>query len=238
MLNKFLAGVAAALLLTAGMAQANDADIKNAVSAMFGPNIKVDEVRKAEALGLYEVRVGGDILYSDEKGRYLILGSLIEVKTHKNFTEERKNKLSQIKFSDLPLELAVKTVRGNGKRVFATFEDPNCGYCKKLAKDMTGMTDITMYTFLYPILAPDSFEKSKAIWCSADRSKAWAGWMLNGTVGSDTSCDTPIDKIIALGQKLGIRGTPTIFLSNGERFPGAVPLDKLEQDLNRVAAAK
>jgi len=238
MLNKFLAGVAAALLLTAGMAHANESDIKKAVSTMFGPNVKVDEVRKAEALGLYEVRVGSDLLYSDEKGNYLIHGDLIEVKTHKNFTEERRNKLSQIKFSDLPLELAVKTVRGNGKRVFATFEDPNCGYCKKLAKEMAGMTDMTMYTFLYPILSPDSADKSKAIWCSADRSKAWIGWMVSGTVPSAANCDTPTDKVVALGQKLNIHGTPTIFLANGERIPGAVPLDKLEQDLNRVAAGK
>lgn len=238
MLKKFLACGFAAFFLAASYAHADEAEIKKAVSSILGPNAKVDEVRKAEALGLYEVRIGNDVLYSDEKGHYLVHGDIIEVKTHKNFTESRRNKLSQIKFSDLPLELAVKTVRGNGKRVFATFEDPNCGYCKKLAKEMTGMTDITMYTFLYPILSPDSAEKSKAIWCAPDRAKAWAGWMVNGTAPSSASCETPIDKVVALGQKMNVRGTPTIFLANGERIPGAVPLDKLEQDLNRVAAGK
>lgn len=237
-LNKFLTSGLVSLLLTTGLAQASDADIKKSVSELFGPNAKVDEIRKAEALGLYEVRIGGDVFYSDEKGHYLVLGNIVEVKTRKNFTEERRNKLSQIKFSELPLDLAVKTVRGNGKRVFATFEDPNCGYCKKLAKDMAGMTDFTMYTFLYPILSPDSTEKSKAIWCASDRSKAWSNWMINGSVPSASNCETPIDKVVAVGQKLNIRGTPTIFLSNGERFPGAVPAEKLEQELNRVASGK
>jgi thiol:disulfide interchange protein DsbC len=125
----------------------------------------------------------------------------------------------------------VKQVRGNGKRVFATFEDPNCGYCKKLAKDLQAMNDVTIYTFLYPILSPDSSEKSKAIWCAADRAKAWNDWMINNTnPGSKTDCDTSaVDKVVALGQKLNIRGTPTIFLANGERIPGAVSVAKLEQ---------
>ena len=237
-LKKFLTSGLVSLLLTAGLAQASDADIRKSVTDLFGPNAKVDEIRKAEALGLYEVRIGGDVFYADEKGQYLILGNIVEVKTRKNFTEERRNKLSQIKFSDLPLELAVKTVRGNGKRVFATFEDPNCGYCKKLAKDIAGMSDYTMYTFLYPILSPDSTDKSKAIWCAPDRAKAWSNYMVNNVAPAVGNCDAPIDKIVALGQKLNVRGTPAIFLSNGERIPGAVPAEKLEQELNRIVSGK
>lgn len=241
MFKKFVARTTlglAALSCCATLAHAGEAEIRKAVGTLFGPMAKVDEIRKAEMPGLYEVRLGNDLIYADEKGNYLIHGDLMDVKGKKNLTEERRNKLSAIKFSDLPLELAVKTVRGNGKRVFATFEDPNCGYCKKLAKDMGGMTDITMYTFLYPILSPDSMEKSKSIWCSADRSKAWFGWMVDGTTPSGSKCDAPIDKVVALGNKLGIRGTPTIFLANGERIPGFVPADRLEQMLNRTAGGK
>lgn len=219
-------------------AHAGEAEIKKAVSTLFGPQARVDEVRKVDVPGLYEVRLGNDVIYADEKGNYLIHGDIMDVKGKKNLTEERRNKLSAIKFSDLPLELAVKTVRGNGKRVFATFEDPNCGYCKKLAKDMASMTDITMYTFLYPILSPDSMEKSRSIWCSPDRSKAWLGWMTENATPAGSSCDAPIEKVVALGNKLGIRGTPTIFLANGERIPGFVPADRLEQMLNRPAGTK
>ena len=238
MFKKILACSLAALSLSASLAHAGEAEIRKSVAALFGSNIKVDAVRKAEALNLYEVRIGSDILYSDEKGAYFIQGDIIDVMAHQNLTEARKNKLAQIKFADLPLELAVKTVRGNGKRVFATFEDPNCGYCKKLAKDMVGMTDYTAYTFLYPILSPDSGEKTKAIWCASDRSKTWSDWMIKGTAPAAANCATPTDKVIALGQKLNVHGTPTIFLANGERIPGALPAAQLEKELNRVASAK
>ena len=242
---RFLAPLAlsvalAAAFLPAARAAADEGEVKKAVEPvlqqLFGPTIKVDAVRKAGALGLYEVQVGGEILYTDEKASYLIQGDILDVKAKKNITEERKNKLAQIKFSDLPLDLAVKTVRGNGKRVFATFEDPNCGYCKKLAKDMTGMTDITMYTFLLPILGGDSPDKVKGIWCAQDKVKAWNDWMVNAMAPAApaAACNAPIDKLVALGQKLSVRGTPTIFLSDGSRIPGAVPAARLEQALNQV----
>ncbi len=238
MFKNILACALAVLSLSASLAHAGEAEIKKAVATLYGPNVKVDAVRKAEALNLYEVRIGSEIFYSDEKGAYFVQGDIIDVNAHQNLTEARKSKLAQIKFSDLPLELAVKTVRGNGKRIFATFEDPNCGYCKKLAKDMAGMTDYTMYTFLYPILSPDSGEKSKAIWCATDRAKAWNEWMVNDNAPTAANCATPIDKVVTLGQKLNVRGTPTIFFANGERIPGAVPAAKLEQELNRVASGK
>lgn len=235
MMIKILACGLAASLLAVGVASAGEAEIKKAMTSI---GLTADEVRKTEPMGLYEVRIGDDVWYSDEKGSYLIHGDIIDVKAKSNITEARRNKLAQIKFSDLPLELAVKTVRGNGKRVFATFEDPNCGYCKKLAKDIVAMNDITMYTFLLPILSADSGEKSKAIWCAADRSKAWTDWMVNGSTPANANCVAPNEKVLALAQKYKIHGTPTIFLANGERIPGAVPAARLEQDLNRVASAK
>jgi thiol:disulfide interchange protein DsbC len=238
MLNKFLACALAALCLAVSAVRADEAEIKKSVAALYGSNVKINAVRKAEALGLYEVQIGSEILYSDEKGSYFVQGDIIDVKGHLNLTEARRNKLAQIKFSELPLELAVKTVRGNGKRVFASFEDPNCGYCKKLAKELVSITDFTMYTFMIPILSADSGEKSKAIWCAADRSKSWNDWMVNGIEPQAATCATPIDKLLALSQKLNVRGTPAIFFSNGERIPGFVPAAKLDQELNRVAALK
>jgi thiol:disulfide interchange protein DsbC len=226
-----------ALATVVPVALAGEAEIRKSVEALFS-GAKVDAVRKVGVLGLYEVQIGTDILYSDDKGAYLFQGEILDTKLRKNITEARKTKLAQITFSDLPLELAVKTVKGNGKRVFATFEDPNCGYCKKLAKELVGVTDYTMYTFLFPILAPDSTDKSRAIWCATDQSKAWNDWMTNGIPAKEANCDNPIEKITALGQKLGIHGTPTIFFTDGNRVPGFVPAAQLEQMLNKVAAAK
>lgn len=232
MLKRIITSACLALLLAAGAAHADEAKVKQAVEAALGE--KTEGVRKTNILGLYEVRLGGEILYTDEKANYLITGNIIDLKTRQNLTQERMNKLSAIKFSDLPLELAVKTVKGDGKRVFASFEDPNCGYCKKLAKELQTMNNVTIYTFLLPILSRDSAEKSRAVWCAADRSKAWNDLMVNGTVPAAGTCDAPIEKVLALAQKYNVRGTPTIFLPNGERIPGAVPVAQLEQKLAQI----
>ncbi|MBK6631383.1 MAG: DsbC family protein [Betaproteobacteria bacterium] len=232
MIKNLITRALVALLLAAGAAHADEAKIRQAVEAAVGA--KPEAVRKTNILGLYEVVVGGDILYTDEKVNYIITGNIIDAKKRINLTQERLNKLSAINFADLPLELAVKTVKGDGKRVFATFEDPNCGYCKKLAKDMAGMNNVTIYTFLLPILSRDSADKSRAVWCAADRSKAWSDLMVNGIVPAAGTCDAPIEKVLALAQKYNIRGTPTLFFTNGERIPGAIPLAQLEQKLAQV----
>jgi len=241
MIKQFLACGLAAIVFATGIAQADEASVKKAVEARLGQKARVDEVRKTGVLDLYEVREGSDLYYADENANYLFFGHIIDAKSRRNLTEERRKKLLQIKFSDLPLALAIKTVRGNGKRVFATFEDPNCGYCKKLATELVGMTDFTMYTFLYPILSPDSEEAAKAIWCAGDndsRVKAWNDWMLRDTTLRSPNCNAPLSKITALGRKLSIRGTPAIILGNGERIPGFMPVVQLEKELNRVAAEK
>lgn len=238
MLKQLLACALAVLAFTSGLARADEADIRKAIAELFGTNINVDSVRKSGVLNFYEVQIGADLLYVDEKGAYIFQGDIYDIKRHINLTQSAKSRpLPKIKFSELPLDLAVKTVRGNGKRVFVTFEDPICSYCKKLAKEVSGMTNYTMYTFLYPIF-PNSKDKANAIWCAADQSKSWTDWMLHDVAPAAANCTTPVDKVLALGQKLNVRGTPAIFYSNGERIPGFVPAAQLEQDLNRIASSK
>jgi thiol:disulfide interchange protein DsbC len=210
--------------------------VKKGIETKF-TGIKVEGVQKTAYGGLYEVRTSdGDVIYADDKVNFVITGSIIDAKTRENVTEERKRKLSSIKFDSLPLELAMKQVRGNGKRIVATFEDPNCGYCKQLQHDLADVTDVTIYTFLYPILAPDSTDKSKAIWCSANPVKSWNDWMQSGVTPTGTrECNAPTDQVVALGQKLRVYGTPTMFFASGERIPGAVTRERFEQMLNDAA---
>lgn len=216
-------------------AHADEAEVKKAMEAKLGT--KVDSVTKSGYLGLYEIYADGNILYSDEKMTAFIAGGqLIDAKTMRNLTEERMRKLTAIKFTDLPLERAIKQVRGDGKRVLATFEDPNCGYCKRLAKDLLKLDNVTVYTFLYPILSEDSIRKSKQIWCSTDRAKAWNDWMVEGRApAGKEDCDTSaISKNQEFGRQLTISGTPTMFFADGERVPGAMPLAKIEQKLGQL----
>jgi thiol:disulfide interchange protein DsbC len=215
-------------------ASADEASVKKAIEAKLGA--KVTSVTKSGYLGLYEIYLDGQVLYADEKLTALIGGPLIDAKSMKNVTAERMQKLTAIKFSELPLEYAVKQVRGDGKRVMASFEDPNCGYCKKLAKDTAKLDNVTIYTFLLPILAPDSLEKSKQIWCSADPVKAWNDWMQDGkALSGKGECDTTaVQKSVELGRRLGITGTPTMFFADGQRVVGAVPIAQIEEKLSQA----
>ena len=213
---------------------ADEADIRKMMEAKLGT--KVESVTKSGYMGLYEVYADGNIFYTDEKMSAIVVsGQLIDAKTMKNVTDERMKKLTAIRFGDLPLERAIKQVRGDGKRVMATFEDPNCGYCKRLAKDLLKIDNVTIYTFLYPILSEDSVHKSRQIWCSADRAKAWNDWMLDGKApGAKEDCDvTVIARNQEFGRRYSITGTPTLFFADGERVPGAVPLARIEQKLNQ-----
>ncbi|MDR0577354.1 MAG: DsbC family protein [Candidatus Accumulibacter sp.] len=225
-------------IVLAQPALADEASVKKAVEDKLGG--KVGSVTKTGYLGLYEVYVDGQIFYTDENISAILAGSLIDGRTMQNVTAERLQKLSAINFSELPLDLAIKRVRGDGKRVFATFEDPNCGYCKRLAKEMTSLDNVTIYTFLMPILSPDSLEKSNRIWCSANRGKAWTDWMIDGKAPTGKGdCDTSaVRKTVELGQKLKISGTPTLFFTDGTRIPGAVPLAQIQQKLDQLAAAR
>ncbi|HLA35849.1 MAG TPA: DsbC family protein [Rhodocyclaceae bacterium] len=201
---------------------AGEAEIKKALEPRFGT---IEKITRASIAGLWEVTAGGQIYYSDDKGGYAILGNLIDMKTGKNLTAERQ-------FAALPLDLAIKQVRGSGKNVLVTFEDPNCGYCKKLATELLAIKDITVYTFLMPILSEDSFEKSKAIWCSPDRSKAWIDYMTANKAPStaDGKCDlTGLGKSVSLGRKLRINGTPALFFANGDRVGGYIPVEEVEK---------
>ena len=200
---------------------------------------QIDEVRKSEIPGLYEVRVdGSEIYYTDAKADFLIEGSLIDTRSKRNLTEERVEKLTAVKFDSLPLKDAFIVVRGNGERKLAVFEDPNCGYCKRFERDLQKVDNVTIYMFLYPILGADSVEKSKAIWCAKDRVAAWLDWMLRdqSAMSAAAGCDaTALSRNVELGRKHKINGTPTLLFTNGSRVPGAVDAKKVEQMLAQAA---
>ncbi|MES2073154.1 MAG: DsbC family protein [Pseudomonadota bacterium] len=215
---------------------AQEAQIKKLIEPRMGVNIKVDSVTKTPYGGLFEVRTNGDIFYTDEKAEYLIVGKVIDTKTYKDLTRERVDEIAAINFSELPLDAAIKSVKGNGKRVIAVFEDPNCPYCKNLHRTLQGIDNVTVYSFLLNILSEDSAVKSKNIWCSADRSRAWEDWILNGKIApaAAANCATPNDRVLALGKKLRIVGTPTVYFSDGTRTGTALDVKALEAKLATI----
>jgi len=235
-----LRAIIAAFGLAASLAHAGEADVKAKMEKFIGAPV-VSSVKSTPYAGMYEVVLqSGELVYVDEAVSYIFTGSIIDAKSRENLTETRKNQLNAIDFASLPLEHAVKHVRGKGERVIATFEDPNCGFCKRIAHELQSMDNVTIYTFLYPILSADSTTKSKQIWCSKAPGDAWMDWIADGIKPAGaTDCDTQaIDANVALGQKLRVGGTPTIFLSDGSRIGGYVPADKLDAAINTAEARK
>ncbi|OYZ69591.1 DsbC family protein [Acidovorax sp. 24-64-9] len=230
-----LATAAFALSFTAS---AQEAAIRKTLAERIPQMEKIDEVRTTAMPGLYEVRIGTDLFYTDAKGNYVIQGELIDTKARRNLTEDRINKLTAVEFSALPLKDAFTIVRGDGKRKVAVFEGPNCGYCKRFERDMQNVDNITVYLFLYPILSPDSAEKSRNIWCAKDRAATWHDFMLRDKTPNTASCDTSaIQRNLAFGKKYKITGTPTLIFTDGSRVPGAINAQDVEKRLAEAGSA-
>lgn len=221
----------AASLMVAASAQANESVIRKALKQQF-PDANVASVQKTPYSGLFEVYLDGQLIYVDAKAQYVFAGDMIELKTRNNLTQERLRRLQAIDWKTLPLNNALKTVKGNGQRQLAVFSDVDCPYCRKFEAELAKVDNITVYTFLYPIegLHPKAVQMSKQIWCASDRNKAWDDYISRGTVpDNDGKCANPVDATVALGNKLKVSGTPTLVFANGVRVPGMVPAAQLER---------
>jgi thiol:disulfide interchange protein DsbC len=227
---------AAVLLALTLPALAQEAVIRKNLGERIPQLKNIDEVSKSPMAGLYEVRVNGtDIFYTDAEGNYLIQGSLIDTRARRNLTEARVEKLSAVAFDDLPIKDAFTIVRGNGKRKLAVFEDPNCAYCKRFERDLQKVDNITIHLFLYPILGPDSADKSRKIWCAKEPAKVWQDLMVRDQSPPATAapgCDaSAIARNVELGRKHKITGTPTLIFADGQRVPGAINAAQVEKFL-------
>jgi thiol:disulfide interchange protein DsbC len=230
---KLVMNSALAALLTVGLltpATAQEAAIRKNLAERLPQLGKIDEVSKTPMPGLFEIRVGTEVLYSDAEGNFLLHGQLIDTRAQRNLTEDRLEKLLAIDFGALPLRDAFTVVRGNGKRKLAVFQDPNCGYCKRFERDLQKVDNITIHMFLYPILGTDSVEKSRNVWCSRDKAKAWIDLMVRDQSPPAANCDAgALTRNVEFGKKHKITGTPTLVFADGTRVPGAIAAAQVEK---------
>jgi thiol:disulfide interchange protein DsbC len=233
------------LVLFAGSVWANEAQIRKALEPKLR-GAKIEGVQPAPVAGLWEVRFRTSdgsqrLIYTDAAGAYVIQGNIYDVRTDRDLTEERMRKLNAIKFEQLPLDLAVKIQRGNGKRVLAMFSDPYCPACRQFERALAEVDDITVYVFMYPVIRPENADHSKAVWCSPDRAKAWlelAAAQRPKVPDAGARCANPVDKVLEAGRKLGVNSTPTLFLANGERLSGGLAAEDLKDLLDQAATAR
>jgi thiol:disulfide interchange protein DsbC len=230
-------------LVLACPAVADEAAVRRMMQSRLGAEGRIESVMRLPGPGLFEVVIrdaeGVRIIYTDERATVIVAGQLFDAGSGRNMTEERMRRLNAVDWNALPFEWAVTTTRGSGRRKIAVFSDPNCPYCKRFEKDLAKLDDITVHIFLYPVIKPESVTQTKSVWCSKDRAKAWNDLMLRDIQpAAAPDCDTPVEKLVGLGRRLGANATPTWFLENGERYSGALPLEQLRALLDAAAAMK
>ena len=235
-MKRFIAGWV--LAVAASGALAGEPEVRSVIESNLHSGARIESVRRAPYADLYEVAIrsadGPLIYYVDGAATVIIAGSVFDAKSGRNLTEERLRTLSAISWDSLPFASAITTVRGDGRRKIAVFSDPNCPYCKRFEKTLAQLDDITVHIFLYPVIKPGSVPLAESVWCSKDRGKAWHDLMLRGIAPSaPPDCDTPVEKLVALGHRLGATSTPTWFLRNGEKFSGAMPLEQVRKLLDK-----
>ncbi|TXI19269.1 MAG: DsbC family protein [Nitrosomonas sp.] len=217
---------------------ADEKAIRKAVQDHFEGH-KIDSLKKLPNLGLYEVVVGDEVFYSDDKANYFFFGHVVDTKTRTSMTQERVQELKaarRVPLDSLPLQSAIKIVKGDGKRHMAVFTDPNCPYCKQLEKELLNITNVTIYTLLYPVLN-GSMELSKKIWCSGNQIKAWDDFMLRGIAPDGKDCETPLEVLLKSGRENKVSGTPTLIFADGSIVGGMIPAAVIEEKLNNAGDA-
>lgn len=230
--------LAAGLTLAAIASQADEAAIRKNLTDRMPQLPKIDEVSKTPIPGVYEVRIGTDIIYADENGDHLIEGSIVSTTNKINLTQARIDKLTAIDFATLQPKDALVYKQGTGARKLAVFADPNCGYCKRIERDLLNLKDVTIYTYLLPILGPDSNAKSRDIWCAKDGAKSWRAWMIDGVAPTKVmgTCDSAaLARNLDLSRKYKITGTPAVVFEDGSRSPGAMPIEEIEKRLKEAS---
>ncbi len=235
-----LAAIATALACSAGAPAGDDTTRLREVLEKRFPDVTVDRVSPAPVAGLYEVYTPGEVVYVDASGEYMFVGKLLATSTRRDLSAASWNEHNRIEFAKLPLDAAIKTVRGAGTRTLAVFTDPDCPYCRNLEKELAQLDDVTIYSFLYPLeqLHKGATTRARRIWCAADRTASWRAWMLESVQPAAAECPVdPVQGNLELGTRLRVQVTPTLFFVDGSRASGAMPHAELEKWLNRQAAA-
>ena len=234
--------LAALLVAVAGLASASPSATETEMAARLKelyPSTRITAVRQSEVTGLFEVIMGRNVAFTDNSGRYFVFGHLFDMREQKDLTAQRLSDINRIDFTQLPLQDAIKTVRGDGSRKLAVFSDPDCPYCKGLEGELAKLENVSIYTFLFPLdgLHPEAKGKAERVWCAANPAKAWAALMTTGKLVESPNCATPIARINQLATSLGINGTPTIILQDGSLIPGAAPAAEINRRMAGQPAA-
>src|SRR5690349_4595614 len=234
----FAAGACFAQADKPTVATAETTAIKKSLEQKF-PGAEIRGITKTPYFGLYEVQMDDRLFYTDAKAKYILIGAVYDSDAKVNLTEERQRKLNRVNVASMPLDMAIKKVKGNGARTMYVFSDADCPFCARLEQELKNVDNVTIYTFLYPIdsLHPDAARKSRVIWCAQDRLQAWEAYYDSGKLPDNAGdCDNPVAKTAELGARFKVNATPTLVFADGTLIAGALPAAKLETEMNNAEA--
>lgn len=242
MIKTFLAAILISGMAGPALAQERDDEVSEATLQKFKtmyPNTNFRGIRKSKIPGIYELRMGENVAYADESGRYFIFGHLFDMQQQVDLTAQSKRAGRKTEFPSKYLDNAIKTVKGDGSRVLAVFSDPDCPYCRSLERELGRLDNVTIYTFLFPLetIHPEAKTRAISIWCATDREKAWHDQMLSGMNPKLLACENPINDNLLLGSRLGVSGTPTLIASDGRIMPGSAPAERIDKWLDATKPA-
>jgi thiol:disulfide interchange protein DsbC len=216
-------------------ASADDAAIKKTINS-FIPNTPIDQITPSEVSGLYEVRIGTNILYVSEDGKYLLQGQLYDANAKKNLTETKLADARKTALDKIGTDKMIVFKPVTSKYVISVFTDIDCGYCRKLHSEIDQYLDkgITVRYLFFPRAGKgsDSYKKAVSVWCAADRNKALTTAKKSEQLDNKT-CENPIDEQMQLAEDFGMNGTPLIVTGKGNLLPGYVPAEKLADILSK-----
>ncbi|NQY25917.1 MAG: thioredoxin fold domain-containing protein [Piscirickettsiaceae bacterium] len=221
------------LLAWIGFAQADNVEMRDQLKEIM-PDVMIGSIKPVANTGLYEVIINGEIIYFSEDMQYVFQGDVIELQSRENITENkrvslRKDALDALNEADMIVYEPKKTEYN-----LTVFTDIDCGYCRKLHNQMAeyNALGIRIRYLAFPRsgIDSDSFDKAEDVWCASNRQQAMTD-AKNGKDVNSEDCQSPVQAQYELGRRLGVTGTPSLFLDSGEILPGYIPPARLKKIL-------
>lgn len=240
MRTMFCLMLSAAFVAQAG--ETDDASVRAAI-ARVAPGAHIDSMRQAAMPGVTELIVGGQVVYLSNDGRYLMQGKLIDLEKGVDLTAGAENAVRRELLATVDASRKISFKAANEKHKVTVFTDVDCGYCRKLHKEMSAINaaGITVDYLMFPRAGQPSasYDKAGYVWCAVDRQDALTASMSAGELPADQrkACAHPITETMQLGQKLARLGTPTIIASDGSVLGGYLDPMQLAQRLTAIPAA-
>lgn len=208
----------------------------NAALSRLLPDVEIDSVQETPIKGIYQVLIGPDVIYMTGDGNYVFKGEILDLNERRNLTEDVRA-TSRVKLlSGIEKDDYIEFTSEKMQDAIYVFTDVDCGYCRKLHQDVPELNSmgISVRYLAYPRAGVDSAagKEMSSVWCAENRQTALTAAKNRETIEAKT-CNDPVAAQYALGQKLGVRGTPAIYLQNGRMLPGYMPPEEIASQIKQ-----